>query len=102
MHDQVATAGGLTRQREVDPECRRNLGPTCIDVDKRDMYLRESSQQAGHAAAHHAGADNGHPVAEQRRASHRALTAVSTVPASTARAGGTPFGTIATALAGTT
>ena len=36
------------------------------------------------------------------RASHSALTAVSTVPASTARAGGTPSGTTVTALAGTT
>ncbi len=35
-------------------------------------------------------------------ASHSALTAVSTVPASTARAGGTPSGTTTTALAGTT
>ena len=35
-------------------------------------------------------------------ASHSAFTAVSTVPASTARAGGTPSGTATTALAGTT
>ena len=35
-------------------------------------------------------------------ASHRALTAVSTVPASTARAGGTSSGTTVTAPAGTT
>ena len=35
-------------------------------------------------------------------ASHSALTAVSTVPASTARAAGTPSGTGTTALAGTT
>ena len=66
VHNQVATAGGLTRQREVDTKCRRNLGPTCVDVDERDVCPRESSQQACHAAAHHTGADNGHPVAEQR------------------------------------
>ena len=36
------------------------------------------------------------------RASHSALTAVSTVPASTARRGGTPSGTTVTAVAGTT
>jgi hypothetical protein len=35
-------------------------------------------------------------------ASHSAFTAVSTVPASTARAGGTPSGTGVTASAGTT
>ena len=35
-------------------------------------------------------------------ASHSALTAVSTVPASTARAGGTSSGTTTTAAAGTT
>jgi hypothetical protein len=35
-------------------------------------------------------------------ASQRALTAVSTVPASTARAAGTPSGTTVTAVAGTT
>ena len=35
-------------------------------------------------------------------ASHSAFTAVSTVPASTARAGGTPSGTGTTASAGTT
>ena len=35
-------------------------------------------------------------------ASHSAFTAVSTVPASTARAGGTPSGTTTTAVAGTT
>ena len=36
------------------------------------------------------------------RASQQALTAVSTVPASTARAAGTPSGTTVTAEAGTT
>lgn len=35
-------------------------------------------------------------------ASHRALTAVSTVPASTARGAGTESGTTVTALSGTT
>ena len=66
MDNHVAIADGLIRQREVDTKCRRNLGPTCVDVDERHMCPRESSQQAGHAAAHHAGADDGHPVAEQR------------------------------------
>ena len=66
VHNQVTTASGLARQREVDTKRRRNLGPTCVDVDERDMRPREPSQQACHAAAHHTGADNRHPVAEQR------------------------------------
>ncbi len=67
VHDQVATVGGVGRQREVDAERGRDLGPAGIDVDERDLHRREPAQQAGDAAADHPGADDGDPVAEQRR-----------------------------------
>ena len=66
VHDQVATVGGVGRQREVDAECGRDLGPAGIDVDERDLHRREPAQQARDAAADHPGADDGDPVAEQR------------------------------------
>ena len=66
MHNQVTIASRLGGQGEVDAERCRNIGPICIDVDESDMGPREPSQQACHAAAQHAGADNRRPVAEQR------------------------------------
>ena len=65
VHDQVATAGGVGRQREVDAECGRDIGPAGIDVHERDLHRREPAQQACDAAANHPGADDGDPVAEQ-------------------------------------
>ena len=66
VHDQVATVGGVGRQREVDAERGRDIGPAGIDVDERDLHRREPAQQAGDAAADHPGADDRDPVAEQR------------------------------------
>ena len=67
VHDEVATVGGVGRQREVDAECGRDVGPAGIDVHERDLHRREPAQQARDAAADHAGADDGDPVAEQGR-----------------------------------
>ena len=67
VHDQVATVGGVGRQREVDAERGRDVGPAGIDVDERDLQRRKPAQQACDAAADHPGADDGDPVAEQRR-----------------------------------
>ena len=66
VHDQVAAAGGVGRQREPDAERGGDLGAARIDVDERDLDRREPAQQARDAAADHAGADDGDPVAEQR------------------------------------
>jgi hypothetical protein len=87
VHDQVAPAGGVVRPREADAERGRDLG----------RASRRATQQPTIPA----------PTTATRSptsgaASHRALTAVSTVPASTARAGGTSSGTTVTAPAGTT
>ena len=67
VHDQVAAVGGVGRQREVDAERGRDIGAAGIDVHERDLHGREPAQQACDAAADHAGADDGDPVAEQRR-----------------------------------
>ena len=92
VDDQVAAAGGVGRQREVDAERGRDRGPAGIDVDERDLHAgnrrsRRATQQPTIPA----------PTTATRSptsgaASQRALTAVSTVPASTARAGGTSVG----------
>ena len=66
VHDQVATVGGVGRQREVDAERGRDIGPAGIDVYERDLHRREPAQQACDAAADHPCADDGDPVAEQR------------------------------------
>ena len=66
MHDQVAAVGGLSRQCEVDTERGRDIGATGIDVHERHVRRREPTQQACDAAADHPGADDRHPVAEQR------------------------------------
>ena len=68
VHDQVAAAGGVVRQREADAERGRDLGPRRVDVDERDLDRREPGEQAGDAAADHPGADDGDAVADQRRA----------------------------------
>ena len=67
VHDQVATVGGVGRQREVDAERGRDVGPAGIDVDERDLHAGNRREQARDAAADHPGADDGDPVAEQRR-----------------------------------
>jgi hypothetical protein len=79
-----------------------DLGPRGIGVHQLHARAGEPGQQGGHRAAHHAAADHGDTVADQGAASHSALTAVSTVPARTARPAGTPGGTGVTARAGTT
>ena len=66
VHDQVAVAGGVLRPREAGAERRRDLGPRRVDVDERDLDAREPREQAGDAAADHAGADDGDAVADQR------------------------------------
>ena len=88
VHDEVAAAGGVGRQREVDAERGRDVGPAGVDVDERDLARpgtgasSRATQQPTIPA----------PTTATRSptsgaASHSALTAVSTVPASTARAG---------------
>jgi len=74
---------------KIDAERIRDGGASGIHVDERDLHRREPAQQARDAASsHHPG-----PATTVTRspssgaASQRALTAVSTVPASTARAG---------------
>ena len=67
VHDQVAAVGGVGRQREVDAERGRDVGPAGIDVHERDLHRREPGQQARDAAADHPGADDRDPVADQRR-----------------------------------
>ena len=67
VHDEVATAGGVGGQREVDAERGRDVGPAGIDVDERDLHGREPAQQPCDAAADHPGADDRDPVAEQWR-----------------------------------
>src|SRR3954466_14753055 len=41
VHDQIAPALGVGRQREADPERGRDVGPAGIDVDERDLHRRE-------------------------------------------------------------
>ena len=65
VHDQVATVGGVGRQREVDADRGRDIGPAGIDVYECDLHRREPAQQACDAAADHPCADDGDPVAEQ-------------------------------------
>ena len=84
MDDQVASVRRFFRRREVDAERGRDNGPVGVGGDEGDVRRRKPGQQARDAAA------------------QSALTAVSTVPASTARPGGTPSGTTVTASAGTT
>ena len=102
VHDQVATVGGVGRQREVDAERGGDVGPAGIDVHERDLHRREAAQQARDAAADHPGADDGDPVADQRRGVPEGVDRGLDGPASTARAGGTSSGTTVTAPAGTT
>ena len=66
VHDQVPTVSRVSRQREVDAERRRDIGPAGIDVYERDPRRGEPTQQARDAAADHAGADDRDPVADQR------------------------------------
>ena len=56
-----------SRAGEVDAERGGDVGPAGIDVDERDLDAGEPGQQAGDAAADHAGADDRDPVADQRR-----------------------------------
>ena len=72
VHDQVAAVGGVGREREVDAEGVRDLGPAGIDVHERDLHAGEPAQQACDAAADHPGADDRDPVADQRRRRPRA------------------------------
>ena len=48
------------------PSAAATSARPAIDVDERDLHRREPAQQARDAAADHAGADDGDPVAEQR------------------------------------
>ena len=102
MHDELPLARRLARRGEPDAEPFRGLGPGGVDVDELDVGPRHPASEVGDAAADHAPTDDAHAVADQRRASQRALTAVSIAPASTARPAGTPAGTGTTAEAGTT
>jgi hypothetical protein len=54
------------RQGEVDVESGRDVGAAGIDVDERHLHGRIPPQQPGDAAAHHAGAHDGYPVADGR------------------------------------
>ena len=101
MHHKVTAVVGVGGQREVDAERVRDRGARGVDVHERDPDAGEPGEEPSRAAADHAGADDRDPVAEQR-CSHKALTAVSTVPARTARSGGTSSGTTDTACVGTT
>ena len=67
VHDEVAAAGGVLRQREGRPERGRDRRPCGVDVDERDLDRWESRQQPRDAAADHPGADDGDAVADQRR-----------------------------------
>ena len=67
VHDEVAAAGRVGGQREVDAERRRDVGPAGVDVDEGHPDAGEPGEQPRDAAADHAGADDGDPVADQRR-----------------------------------
>ena len=88
---------------EVHPERGRRRGAGRVDVDERHRDARDPRQQPGDAAAEQAGADHGHPVAEQRRGVPQGVDAPSPRcrPAPPAPPG-TSSGTTVTAEAGTT
>ena len=67
MHDQIAAVGGIGRHREVDAERGCDVGPPGVDVDERHADTRETREQTGDAATHHARSDHGDPVAHERR-----------------------------------
>ena len=66
VHYEIASALGIRGQREVDAEGGRDLCPSAVHVDERDLRRREASEQACDAAAHHSRADHRDPITEQR------------------------------------
>ncbi len=66
VDDEVTTVGGVGGQGEVDAERRGDDGAGAVDVDQRDRDAGVPGQQPRDAAADHAGADHGDPVADQR------------------------------------
>ena len=103
VHDEVAVAEGVLGRREADAQRLGDGGPRRVRVDQLHPYRRET----GRAGPRHRSRPSRRPTTAIRSptsgaASHRAFTAVSTVPASTARAAGTVSGTGVTASAGTT
>ncbi len=48
------------------PSAVRDDRAARVDVDQRDLHRREPAQQSCDTAADHPGADDGHPIAEQR------------------------------------
>ena len=102
VDDQIATVGGVGRQREVDTERGRDVGAAGVDVDERHLHRREPASSRATQQPTMPAPTTVTRSPSSGAASHSALTAVSTVPASTARAGGTSSGTTTTASAGTT
>lgn len=103
VHDQIEVAHRLLGEREAHPERPRDLRA------RRSSASTSCTRTAGNRASTAATEAPTIPAPttairspSRGAASHAAFTAVSTVPASTARGAGTPSGTGVTALAGTT
>ena len=93
VHDEVAAAGCVGRQREVDAERRGDAGARPASTSTsvtRTPGIRASSRATQQPTMPAPTTVTRSPTSGA--ASHRALTAVSTVPASTARAGGHVLG----------
>ena len=95
-------AHGVPGQREVDAERVGDLGARRVGVDQLDAHAGEAGEQRATEQPTIPPPTTAIRSPTSGAASHRAFTAVSTVPASTARSAGTPSGTGVTALAGTT
>ena len=59
-------SGASAGAAKPTPRAGRDLGPGGVDVDEGDLDAGDAGQQPRDAAAHHAGADDRDPVADQR------------------------------------
>ena len=86
---QVEVAGALVGQGEADAQSAAATGSrAAVGVDQGHLDAGDAGEQPGHAAADHAGTDDGDPVADQRARRPRARSRRSRrSPASTARRG---------------
>jgi hypothetical protein len=66
VDNHVASIGGVGRQREVDAEGVRDVGPAGIDVHQRDAHAREPAEQTRDRAADHPGAHDRDAVTDER------------------------------------
>ena len=100
MEDEIAFGRRRVRAREARTERARELGARGAMSTTVTSRARQPRAQIGDQQADQSAADDGDAVGGAGAPSHTALSAVSMLAASTARAGGTPSGTGNTAAAG--